>query len=105
MQANTGDHIVIKGHRVGEPDRQCEVLEARGVGRWLAVLRALGRRQRGADLPRLRRDGRPDDPPQAPLQLTPHRGGRWVSGGADPDAVISAARRDADERDDRARSR
>jgi hypothetical protein len=30
MQANTGDRIVIKGHRVGEPDRHCEVLEARG---------------------------------------------------------------------------
>jgi hypothetical protein len=30
MHANTGDRIVIKGHRVGEPDRQCEVLEARG---------------------------------------------------------------------------
>ena len=30
MQANTGDRIVIKGHRVGQPDRQCEVLEARG---------------------------------------------------------------------------
>ncbi len=30
MHANTGDRIVIKGHRVGEPDRQCEVLEVRG---------------------------------------------------------------------------
>ena len=30
MQANVGDRIVIKGHRVGEPERQCEVLEARG---------------------------------------------------------------------------
>ena len=30
MQASTGDRIVIKGHRVGEPDRQCEVLEVRG---------------------------------------------------------------------------
>jgi uncharacterized protein DUF1918 len=30
MQANVGDRIVIKGHHVGEPDRDCEVLEARG---------------------------------------------------------------------------
>lgn len=30
MHANVGDRIVIKGHRVGEPDRDCEVLEARG---------------------------------------------------------------------------
>ena len=30
MQASKGDRIVIKGHRVGEPDRDCEVLEVRG---------------------------------------------------------------------------
>ena len=30
MQAKVGDRIVIKGHHVGEPDRDCEVLEARG---------------------------------------------------------------------------
>jgi hypothetical protein len=30
MQANTGDRIVIKGHKVGQPERQCEVLEVRG---------------------------------------------------------------------------
>jgi Domain of unknown function (DUF1918) len=30
MQANSGDRIVIKGHRVGHPDRSCEVIEARG---------------------------------------------------------------------------
>ena len=30
MRANAGDRIVIKGHRVGEPERECEVLEARG---------------------------------------------------------------------------
>ncbi|MFI5042242.1 MAG: DUF1918 domain-containing protein [Acidimicrobiales bacterium] len=27
MKASVGDRIVIKGHRVGEPDRDCEVLE------------------------------------------------------------------------------
>lgn len=27
MQANVGDRIVIKGHRIGEPDRDCEVLK------------------------------------------------------------------------------
>lgn len=27
MRAEVGDRIVIKGHRVGEPDRDCEVLE------------------------------------------------------------------------------
>lgn len=31
MRANVGDRIVIKGHRVGEPDRDCEVLEVRGA--------------------------------------------------------------------------
>lgn len=30
MQANVGDRIVIRGHHVGEPDRDCEVLEVRG---------------------------------------------------------------------------
>jgi hypothetical protein len=30
MQASVGNRIVIKGHRVGEPDRDCEVLEVRG---------------------------------------------------------------------------
>lgn len=27
MHATPGDRIIIKGHRVGEPDRDCEVLE------------------------------------------------------------------------------
>jgi hypothetical protein len=31
MQASTGDRIVIKGHRIGEHDRDCEVLEVRGA--------------------------------------------------------------------------
>ena len=31
MRASVGDRIVIRGHRVGEPDRDCEVLEVRGV--------------------------------------------------------------------------
>lgn len=26
MKASVGDRIVIRGHRVGEPDRDCEVL-------------------------------------------------------------------------------
>ena len=30
MKAAVGDRIIIKGHRVGEPDRDCEVLEVRG---------------------------------------------------------------------------
>ena len=30
MQASAGDRIIIKGHRVGEHDRDCEVLEVRG---------------------------------------------------------------------------
>jgi hypothetical protein len=30
MHACTGDRIVITGHRIGEPDRDCEVLDARG---------------------------------------------------------------------------
>ena len=31
MRASVGDRIVIRGRRVGEPDRDCEVLEVRGV--------------------------------------------------------------------------
>lgn len=39
MHASVGDRIVIKGHTLGEPDRDCEVIEARGpdgpyVVRW-----------------------------------------------------------------------
>jgi hypothetical protein len=39
MRAKVGSRIVVKGHRVGEPDRDCEVLEVRGpdgpyVVRW-----------------------------------------------------------------------
>jgi len=30
MRAKVGDRIVIRGHRVGEPERDCEVLEVRG---------------------------------------------------------------------------
>jgi hypothetical protein len=30
MRASVGDRIVIRGHRVGEPDRDCEVLEVKG---------------------------------------------------------------------------
>ena len=32
MQASVGDRIVIKGHRVGEPDRDAEVLDVLGDG-------------------------------------------------------------------------
>jgi hypothetical protein len=32
MQANVGDRIVIKAHHVGEPERDCEVLEVHGAG-------------------------------------------------------------------------
>ena len=30
MQANVGDRIIIRGHRIGEHDRDCLVLEVRG---------------------------------------------------------------------------
>jgi hypothetical protein len=30
MQAKVGDRLVIKGHRVGEHDRDAEILEVRG---------------------------------------------------------------------------
>lgn len=30
MHARPGDELIVKGHRVGEPDRRGEVLEARG---------------------------------------------------------------------------
>lgn len=32
MHATIGDRIIIKGHHVGEPDRDCEVLEVKGHG-------------------------------------------------------------------------
>lgn len=31
MRASVGDRIVIHPHRLGEPERDCEVLEVRGV--------------------------------------------------------------------------
>ena len=31
MQATVGDHIVVAGHRVGEAERECEVLEVHGA--------------------------------------------------------------------------
>jgi hypothetical protein len=31
MQAKPGDRIVIKAHHIGEPDRDCEVLEVHGA--------------------------------------------------------------------------
>lgn len=31
MHAKVGDRIVVHGHRIGEPDRDCEVLEVRGA--------------------------------------------------------------------------
>lgn len=31
MRASKGDRIIIRGHRVAEPDRDCEVLEVRGA--------------------------------------------------------------------------
>jgi hypothetical protein len=31
MQARIGDQIVVHGHRSGDPNRDCEVLEVRGV--------------------------------------------------------------------------
>lgn len=30
MRASVGDRIIIRGHHVGEPDRDCEVIEVRG---------------------------------------------------------------------------
>ena len=30
MQATKGDRLVIKGHRLGEPDRDAEIVEVRG---------------------------------------------------------------------------
>lgn len=32
MQASVGDRIVIRGHRVGQAIRDCEVVEVRGSG-------------------------------------------------------------------------
>jgi hypothetical protein len=31
VQVSKGDRIVIKGHHIGEPDRDCEVIEVRNV--------------------------------------------------------------------------
>jgi len=30
MRATIGDRIVVRGHRVGEPERNAEILEVRG---------------------------------------------------------------------------
>jgi hypothetical protein len=30
MQARAGDHLIAKGHHVGQPDRDGEVIEVRG---------------------------------------------------------------------------
>ena len=30
MHASIGDRVVVKGHHLGEHDRDCEVLDARG---------------------------------------------------------------------------
>jgi hypothetical protein len=30
MKAHIGDQVVVKGHRIGQPDRKGEVLEIRG---------------------------------------------------------------------------
>ena len=30
MRAAVGDRIIVRGHHVGEPDRDCEVLEVKG---------------------------------------------------------------------------
>jgi hypothetical protein len=30
VKASVGDRIVIRGHRIGEPDRDCEIIEVRG---------------------------------------------------------------------------
>ena len=31
MHADVGDRIIIHAHHIGEPDRDCEVLEVRGA--------------------------------------------------------------------------
>jgi hypothetical protein len=31
MRATAGDRIIVKGHRVGEPDRDAKILEVRGA--------------------------------------------------------------------------
>jgi hypothetical protein len=31
MRASVGDEIIVKGHHIGEPDRDCEVLEVHGA--------------------------------------------------------------------------
>jgi len=30
MQAKAGDRIIVRGHRAGEPDRDCQVVEVHG---------------------------------------------------------------------------
>jgi hypothetical protein len=30
MRASVGDRLIVRGHRVGEPERDAEVLEVRG---------------------------------------------------------------------------
>jgi len=30
MQATMGDHLIVHGHKVGDAERRCEVVECRG---------------------------------------------------------------------------
>lgn len=31
LTATVGDRLIIRGHRVGEPDRDAEIIEVRGI--------------------------------------------------------------------------
>jgi hypothetical protein len=31
MRAEVGDRVLIRGHHIGEPDRDCEILEVHGT--------------------------------------------------------------------------
>ena len=59
MNADVGDKIVVKGHHVGEPDRDAVVLEVVARRRASVPGAVGGRRARGPLLPRQRRRGRP----------------------------------------------
>jgi hypothetical protein len=43
MNASVGDRLVIKGHHVGEPDRNAEIIEVRGEDGGPPYLVRLGR--------------------------------------------------------------
>ena len=59
MQAKVGDRLVVKGHHMGEPDRDGEILEVHGERRSAVFRPVVGGRSRRIGVPWSGRDDRP----------------------------------------------